>query len=100
MILGQLVSENYEKTINDFSGAYRSLHISIPLKVHLVESHLSEFIKMKGGEKGAGFYSEQAMESCHKDFKLEWEPIKIKESDVNFGRKLLDTIVRYNGKHI
>ena len=97
---GQAVSENYEKCITDFSEAYRSLGISIPLKVHLVESHLSEFIKMKGGEIGAGYYSEQAMESCHKDFKLEWEPNKVREADNDYGRKLLSTIIRYNGKHI
>ena len=66
----------------------------------MVESHLHEFIKMKGGEIGAGHYSEQAMESCHKDFKLEWEPNKVREADNDYGRKLLSTIIRYNGKHI
>ena len=97
---GQIVLEGYKESVDSFSKAYRVLNISVPLKVHLIEAHLIDYLQMKGGEKGAGFYSEQAMESCHHDFKTEWEPVKVREADKSFGTKLMSTIVRYNGKHI
>ena len=55
---------------------------------------------MKGGEHGAGFFSEQAPESCHKDFDDEWEQNKTMETHPDYMRKLRTTIVRYNGKHL
>lgn len=55
---------------------------------------------MKGGVNGAGFWSEQAPESCHKDFYEEWEPNKVIESHPEYMRKLKTAVVRYNGKHL
>ena len=36
----------------------------------MVESHIVEYLSLKGEEAGLGFYSEQAMESVHHDFKV------------------------------
>ena len=66
----------------------------------MLESHLVEFLEMKGGKYGAGFWSEQAPESCHKDFNAEWESNKAGEKHPKYSEKLRNTIVRYNGKHI
>lgn len=97
---GQDLDSSYTTKIKDFMKTYRSLGISIPLKVHLLESHLEEFLKIHSEKYGAGYYSEQAMESCHKDFKVEWDTCKVNESHEDYGRKLKRTTVRYNGKHI
>ena len=68
--------------------------------MHLVESHAEEFLKLKGEEHGLGFYSEQAMESMHKELKLEWGADKVDVKHPNYGLKLKATVVRINGKHI
>lgn len=36
----------------------------------MVEQHISEFLLLKGESAGLGFFSEQAMESVHHDFKV------------------------------
>ena len=134
---GQYVEQGYAERIKEFSVTYRSLGISIPLKVihllsqpnatmantkttpnyvffylfhiciinflyqvHVLESHLEEFLEMKGGVYGAGYWSEQAPESCHKDFNTEWEPNKVGEKHPEYGNKLKTTVVRYDGKHL
>ena len=100
MCFGQTLKDGYKEAVEDFSITYRGLNISFPLKVHLVEAHLVEYLELKGGVKGAGFWSEQAMESCHRDFNKEWENNKTLETDPMYGQKLLTSVVRYNGKHI
>lgn len=65
-----------------------------------MESHLEEFLEMKGGVNGAGFWSEQAPESCHKEFESEWENNKMMETQPDYLGKLKKTVVRFNGKHL
>ena len=36
----------------------------------MVFSHITDFLKLKSEEAGLGFWSEQAFESCHHDFKV------------------------------
>ena len=55
---------------------------------------------MKGEEQGLGFYSEQAMESMHKELKQEWGADKVDVKHPSYGPKLKNTVVRINGKHI
>ena len=55
---------------------------------------------MRGEEQGLGFFSEQAMESMHKELKKEWGADKVDIKHPNYGAKLLHTVVRVNGKHL
>ena len=77
----------------------RALGITVTPKVHLLETHASEFLEMMGGEHGLGYYSEQAMESMHKELKKE-QGEKLSENHPNYGEKLCRKVVRVNGKHI
>ena len=79
---------------------YRALKISIPLKVHLLESPAVEFLKMKSEEHGLGYYSEQAMESMHKELRSEWGADKVDVKHPRYGENLKKTVVRINGKHL
>ena len=36
----------------------------------MIEKHVVDFLDMKGESAGLGFYSEQAMEAVHHDFKI------------------------------
>ena len=49
---GKSLSSTYVKDLEEFSTSYRNLWASIPLKVHIVEQHIIEFIDMKGGVFG------------------------------------------------
>ena len=66
-------------------------------KVHLLESHASEFLEMMGGEHGLGYYSEQAMESMHHEIKEECGADKVDPKHPKYGEKLKATVVRING---
>ena len=76
------------------------LKINIFLQVHIVMSHLIEFLGLKGADRGLGFWSEQAMEACHHAFKLEWERNKVFWDHPKYGQKLLQSVVRANSKNI
>ena len=88
------------KTFRHTTIIHRTLGISVTPKVHLLETHASEFLEMMGGEHGLGYYSELAMESMHKELKKEWQGEKLAEDHPNYGEKLCRTIVRVNGKHL
>ena len=75
--------------------------MTITPKIHIIEHHIVDFIKLKGEEHGLGWWSEQAFESMHSDMKKEWNSVKI--SDLNhpdFPERLLNFVIRYNSKHI
>ena len=65
-----------------------------------METHVSEFLKMKREVAGLGFWSEQSMEAGHHDFKLEWETVKVAPDHKEYGERMKNTCVRYNGKHL
>ena len=70
------------------------------MQVHIIESHVSEFLKLKGEVAGLGFWSEQAMEAGHHDFKTEWEKVKVSANHAEYSERMFQTVVRYAGKHI
>ena len=56
---------------------------------------------MMGGNRGLGFFSEQAMEGFHQELKSEWKgSTKVDQSNEHFGENLCQTTVRINGKHL
>ena len=67
----------YKLAIENFCVKYRELPgITYPPKFHLVETHVAEFLDRHGdGTQGLGVWSEQAMESCHSDFKKFWSQV-------------------------
>ena len=97
---GQTLDPKYEEHIAAFSELYKGLNISVTPKVHVIEKHVAQFLKQKGEVSGLVFWSEQAMESSHHDFKLEWEMVKVSPNHEEYGDKLFNTVVRYVGKHL
>ena len=49
---------------------------------------------------GLAFWSEQAFESVHADFKLYWESQKVDIDHPDYLAKLLACISRWNARHI
>ena len=53
---GKKVSSSYKEDIERFSRSFRDLGTKLPVKFHIVEQHLSEFIEMKRGHYGKNLY--------------------------------------------
>ena len=91
---GQKLDPSFRESIASFSSSYRQLGISVTPKVHCVERHLSEFLEHKGLQAGLGAYSEQAMETAHADFKVEWERVKVGPNHENYAKNLFNAVIR------
>ena len=72
MCFGQNLLPNYAEYIMKLKKTSRALHISIPVKVHLLETHAVEFLKIIGEQHGYSFYSEHVIESMRDDLMEEW----------------------------
>ena len=49
---------------------------------------------------GLGYWSEQAFEAIHADFKSEWEKVKVGLDHKDYINVLKEAIIRYNAKHV
>ena len=82
---------------------YRELNISVTVKLHILEAHTTSFLKMYKEKYSLGFFSEQAMQSCHSEMQFELNAEKqVLISHPNYGpkNKMVSLISRVNGKHV
>ena len=94
----QLISD-YKEAIAAFSKAYMELHkvykVTVPVKAHLVMHHIVPQIERRHPGNGIGVVTEQAFESAHHSFKMEWEKTKITNiNHPDYPKALLDCVVR------
>ena len=76
-----------------------NLKIPVTHKIHAVFHHIQEFCDKK--KMGLGYYSEQAAESIHSDFKSVWKNFDIRDTNhPNYGQHLLRAVVAYNSQHL
>ena len=94
------LKDGYMESIRMFETKYRELNISITPKVHMVFSHIEDFLRVKNESAGLGFWCEQAFESCHHDFKTEWDKVKVDSNHPAFGVRLKTAVSSYNAKHL
>lgn len=50
--------------------------------------------------KGLAFWSEQAGESGHADFKKWWSRRKVGRDHPDFGNNVFETVLDYNARHL
>lgn len=94
----QNLEPNFQECIAKFRESYLDLEISITPKVHAVFFHVEDFcLKHK---KGLGFFSEQAMEAVHFDFKLVWNKYKVNENNLQYSHRLQKAICEFNSLHV
>ena len=61
---------DWSESIEKFSKAYKELdNVSITPKVHVIH-HIKDFFALKGYKKGLSYWTEQAFEAVHHDFKV------------------------------
>ena len=103
---GKHVVPGYKEAICSFSQLYRKVvGLSVTPKVHCLEAHVGQFLDMqkeKYNGFGLGYWSEQASESVHFDFKHLWvdrgykRDLQHSDYDSNF----LKCVVTYNSRHM
>jgi len=96
---GKELEPNMETTVSDFRTAYLDLGVSVTTAAHVIMNHVVQFCRFH--QSALGKYSEQASESVHRDFANLWEKCgKVSISHSKYGSNLLETTIRYNGRHI
>ena len=104
-VFGYTIEGDYVSAIKSFSESYRSLpDISITPKVHIVESHIVQFMDRKKEQgyttHGLGFWSEQAFESCHHDLSEAWNLRKFGKDHQEYEQKFFNCFLDYNSGHV
>ncbi|CAL4120384.1 unnamed protein product, partial [Meganyctiphanes norvegica] len=97
---GMTLREGYEDEINKFTVAFMDLGISVTLKVHMVLAHVSPFCRKFGA---LGWYSEQATESAHSDFKKNtWEKHNLQRpiGHLDYSQMLLNAVIVHNSTRV
>ena len=94
----QLIGD-YKAAIVTFSEAYMELHkvykVTVPVKAHLIMAHVVPQIERRHPGYGIGVVTEQAFESAHHSFSVEWEKTKINSiTHPDYPQALLDCVVR------
>lgn len=95
---GQTLDPNFEKHINDFKTSFLELEVSVTPKIHAVFFHVAEFCNSH--EKALGFFSEQAMEAVHFEFKEFWSKYKLSMSHPEYASTLLRAVCEFNALHV
>ena len=100
---GLELSLDYKEKIQTYKERYMSTKLKVSPKAHALFVHVSEFLDLMEEEypnKGLGFWSEQASESVHYDFKEFWEKgYKLAPVHKSYGRNLLNAMIVYNSRH-
>ena len=94
----QLIGD-YKAAIAAFSEAYMELHevykVTVPVKAHLIMDHVVPQIERRHPGYGIGVVTEQAFESAHHSFSVEWAKTKINSiTHPDYPQALLDCVVR------
>ena len=107
MCFGMELLPGYHKAIDNFSALYRKIcKGKIPVKVHILEAHVVDFLERQAGlgyaGKGLGWWSEQASESVHSDWKKLWEGGKYVRGlyHPDYPQQLMRCGVKYNSNHL
>ncbi|PAA78421.1 hypothetical protein BOX15_Mlig010790g22 [Macrostomum lignano] len=102
---GQQLLEGYDTAVKEFEAAYHALAINITPKAHALIDHVPQFLEamavQSGCRRGLGFWSEQAMESAHRDFSDMWsQRFKVDATHPEYARRLLRCITVYSSRHL
>ena len=118
---GYTLDPNWRATLAKFDITFLHLHthhsFSESTKIHMIRSHLSEFIEFSG--QSIGSFSEQELgnqkffiglstesfllflENSHSHFEMIWNRYKVKDrSNPNYVINLLAAVLKYNSDNI
>lgn len=97
---GKTLSFDYKNEIKQFCSSYRNLGLKPNLKFHILEVHIVEFLEYKDSRYGLGYWTEQALEAIHCDFKKFWLRRKVDTNNLKFSETLFKAVIAYNSSHM
>lgn len=86
-----------DKAIDEFDASWDLLNMKTTVKSHIIKFHLSSFMLERNSS--LGFFSEQASESLHFDFKSCWSKFKVDSANSMYSSNLLRAVSVYNSGH-
>lgn len=95
---GMKLLPSYKDSIEKFQKSYELLNLPVTPKIHAIIFRISEFCDVMG--KSLGPFSEQSFESSHHDYKEIAQRFKVKSCNPNYSKKLLESVVSYNSRHV
>ena len=96
---GLSLNPDFGMVINQFMDSYFKLGINVTTAAHMVMVHVRQFCSLK--KCSLGKYGEQASEAVHTDFDGLWIQCgKVSRVHPSYTKNLLETVVRYNGRHL
>lgn len=95
---GGSLNPDFSTHILNFKKSYLELEIAVTPKVHSVFYHVNDFCYEH--QKPLRYFSEQAMESVHFDFKSVWTKYQVKPNHADYASRLLKAVCEYNGLHL
>lgn len=95
---GTKLKDNWESCLTNFKEAYNATKLSKTPKVHIIVSHLEEFIHST--HSSLGLYSEQSHEGYHSRFHHFWQKYLVKDITKDIcAKNLLKCVHDINGNH-
>ena len=79
----------YTSKISEFISKYKLTSLTVTLKVHVIASHIQEYLQKYGeSKKGLGYFSEQANEATHHVWKSYWKRYKLRMENEASGERI------------
>ena len=105
LCFGMELKSGYALAIDRFMDYYRQIeNLNVSIKVHILEAHVCDFFERQKGTdyegKGLGFWSEQASESVHSDFKKHWAKYVRELDHPDYAKQFKKCGVSYNSNHL
>jgi len=98
-MFGHELIDGYAEALDQFKKDYSALGISFTTKVHILLAHAPHVCSER--KYGLSYFSEQGVESCHREFRTWWSRHLVKDStSPSFAKNLLQTVNEYTASHI
>ena len=103
---GMEIRGDYREEIARFSTLYRRLPgITVPPKIHILESHIVGFLERKKAEGfpehlGLAYWGEQVFEQMHHDYKVQYQRWAVGEDHEDYATAMFNAFLDYNSSHI
>ena len=100
---GFTLDPNYQEVIDRFKKSFDNLRsmfgVSVTTKLHIIFTHVSQFIELTG--KPLGEFSEQELENSHSAFESLWNRYRVKKTNCEmYSVNYLRAVLNFNALNI
>ena len=82
-------------------NVFKATELSYTLKIHILLNHVLDTLLLLDNNDGLGLWSEQSIESVHREFLNYWSKYKINKLDnPRYGTHLVKCVIEFSSKHL